>query len=75
MPDLNKLLLLADQKGLLLNNLFQIRRDSWRCNLRTTDSKTTSYGTGATAEEALHLAITEAECLTKPKSRADDLLS
>lgn len=73
MADLGKLLQLAAHKKLLLNNLFQIEPDKWRCNLRTTGGKTTGFGNGATPEEALKAAMLEVEWIEKPTM--DDLLS
>lgn len=44
--------------GFELNNLFQIDRDFWRCNLRSSTEKTFfDFGQGKTPEEALRNAL------------------
>jgi len=61
---LSDLILEANSRGWLLNNLFQRHDTSWQCNLRTATHHT-AFGQGSTADLALSRAMDAIESATE----------
>lgn len=60
-------------RGLLVNNLFQLDDGTWQANLRTLDD-CTEFGLGATPDEALSACLAKYPAASVPPG-AEDMLA